>query len=94
VGAMTYLLWPASSAPFVEAPIYRWFVFGGAAMLVAGLILGLAVWLAVRSGATTEEREGFGRAIAMRTAGWMAVGVALWWIGLVVLDLHRGGFLG
>ncbi|MDO8963563.1 MAG: hypothetical protein Q7W30_03625 [Coriobacteriia bacterium] len=91
LGVMTYLLWPAFS---VDAPLYPVLVFGGAAMSAVGVILGIVVLVASRAGSTDDERAGLTRAVALRTAGWMAVGVVLWWVAMFVLDLHRTGILG
>jgi hypothetical protein len=94
VAAMVYLLWPASSGPFVTLPLYAAFVFGGAALVAIDLITALAVWLSARSAATDDEKVGLGRTLWMRAFAWTAGGVALWWIGIAVLELHRAGLLG
>ena len=94
VGYMTYLLWPASLEPFVASPDYANFVMGGVALLAGGFVLGLVVWIFARIGTTKLERAGLMRAVAFRTAGWMAAGVTMWWIALYALDLHRAGVIG
>ena len=92
-GAMTYLLWPVSAGLFTGSSRYAIFVLGGAGLTVIGLFVGLAAWLTGRSGASTEEKQGLTQAILLRTAGWMTVGVVLWWIALIALDLHRTGVI-
>ena len=94
VAAMVYLLWPASTGQFVTLPLYAAFVFGGAALVAIDLVTGLAVWLSARSGATDDEKVGLGRTLWMRALAWTAGGVALWWIGIALLELHRTGLLG
>ena len=93
-GVMTYLMWPLSEGPFVEAQFYSYFVLGSAALLALGPFLGLAVWLWGRTGATAVERGGLVLAVLLRVATWMTVGVAVMWICLYVLDLHRTGVIG
>jgi hypothetical protein len=94
VGFMAYLLWPISSEPFVNSPDYAALVFGAVALLAGGIVLGFFVWLFSRLGTTRSERVGLVRAVAFRTAGWMTAGVVIWWIALVLLDLHRSGVVG
>ena len=93
VGVMTYLIWPSTVTRFTDQPLYAYFVLGGAALAVIGLLVGLFAWFAGRSGASAAGRQGLTQAILLRTAGWMAVGVALWWIALMSLDLHRTGVI-
>lgn len=93
-GAMTYLLWPLSGTPFVDSIYYAYFVYGGAGMIAIGAVTGVVVLLAARTGSTPAERIGLGRSVGLRTAGWMAVGVVLWWACLYALDLHRAGVIG
>lgn len=93
-GVMTYFMWPLSADPFVGTQYYSYFVLGCAALLALGPFLGLGVWLWGRTGATNVERGGLVRAVSLRAATWMAVGVALMWICLYVLDLHRTGVIG
>jgi hypothetical protein len=93
IGAMTYLMWPLSATPFVDTQYYGYFVLGCAVLLALGPVLGLAAWLWGRSGATPEQRAGLVRAVSLRCATWMTVGVALMWICLYVLDLHRTGVI-
>ena len=93
LGVMTYLIWPASVTTFTDSPLYAYLVLGGAALTVVGLFVGLFTWLGGRSGRSAEERQGLTQAITLRSAGWMAVGVALWWIVLMCLDLHRTGVI-
>jgi len=94
VAALVYLLWPASAGEFVALPLYGVLVIGGASLVVIGLVTGLAVWLAARSRATDDEKAGLGRTLWARALGWTAGGVALWWVGILALDLHRAGVLG
>jgi hypothetical protein len=92
-GVMTYLLWPVSAGLFTGSSRYAIFVLGGAGLTVIGLFVGLAAWLTGRSGTSQEEKQGLTQAILLRTAGWMTVGVVLWWIALIALDLHRTGVI-
>jgi chemotaxis protein histidine kinase CheA len=92
-GVMTYLLWPVSAGLFTGSSRYAIFVLGGAGLTVIGVFVGLAAWLTGRSGTSQEEKQGLTQAILLRTAGWMTVGVALWWIALIALDLHRTGVI-
>jgi hypothetical protein len=93
-GAMGYLLWPAAAKPFVGSEIYAYSVLGGVALTLAGPLLGLVVWLLVRSGEGAEGNAGLVRAVFMRAALSTLAGDLLWWLGLVLLDLHRAGVLG
>ncbi len=88
---MAFLIWPSATTAFVGTVDYGIFVYGGAGLLVGGLVLGLVVWLTSRNASAGEP--GMVRAIALRTVGWMAVGVLLWWGGLILLDLHRLGVI-
>jgi hypothetical protein len=69
-------------------------VLGGAALAFIGLVTGLVVWLMARSRAGEDERGGLGLKIWTRALAWTAGGVALWWIGLLLLDLHHAGVIG
>lgn len=93
-GVMTYLLWPIAVRPFVGTRLYAYFVLGGGALTVAGPLLGLGVWLAVRARAGEGTGAGLARAAFMRAAVATLAGDLLWWLGLVLLDLHRAGVLG
>jgi hypothetical protein len=93
-GVMTYLLWPAATGPFTGTRLYAYFVLGGAALTLVGPLLGLGVWLAVRGRAGDGGDAGLARAAFMRAAAATIAGGLLWWIGLVLLDLHRAGTLG
>jgi hypothetical protein len=93
VGVMTYLLWPASVRTFTGSQFYAVFVLGGGALTVVGLFVGLLTWFFGRSGASKAQRQGLIQAIMMRSAGWMAIGVILWWVALIALDLNRTGVI-
>jgi hypothetical protein len=93
VGALTYLLWPVSTAAFVTHPLYRYLVYGGAGLVGLGFALGLIVWVVALIRAGRGARAGIARAVWTRALGWTAGGVALWWIGLTLLDLHRAGII-
>jgi hypothetical protein len=92
VGVLTYLMWPSTGA-LVTRPLYPYLVFGGAALVVVGLVTGLTIWLLARAHAGEYGPAGIARTVWMRALGWTACGVAVWWIGLVVLDLHRTGVI-
>ena len=92
-GALGYMLWPVSAGVFVTDPLYPYFVFGGATLVALGLVTGLIVWLVARAQAEGDERIGLGRILWMRALSWTAGGVALWWVALIALDLHRTGVI-
>lgn len=94
VGVLTYLMWPLSGKPFVDYAYYAYLVYGGVGMLGIGLVVAITVWAVARSGTSKTEREGLVRAVWLRAAGWMAVGVILWWAGMYALDMHRLGLIG
>ncbi len=91
---MTVLLWPMATDSFVGRPLYAVFVYGGAGMTLAAPILGLLVWAIVRAGVEPDLRQGLLRAALLRAATTAVFGVVVWWVALVVLDLHRAGLLG
>ena len=92
-GVMVYLLWPAANKPFVGLPYYAYMVIGGLALTVAGPIMALVTWLVARMGTTSSERIGLARAVWMRCMLATVFGVAVWWIALYALDLHRSGVI-
>ena len=92
--AATIALWRAPAATFADGIAYAILVVGGAALAFVGLVTGLVVWLVARSRADEDERVGLGLAIWTRALTWTAAGVAMWWIGLLVLDLHHAGVIG
>lgn len=94
IGVMTYLMWPVASDPFVEGRLYAYLVFGGLGLVLGGLVLLGALWLWLRSSSEGEERTGLARAMLVRWSTSTAFGVLCWWVGLLVLDLHRIGRLG
>jgi hypothetical protein len=91
VGALTYLLWSVATDVFVTNPLYTYLVFGGTALVAAGLVMGLTIWILVRSNTKKGERAGIGLRVWTRALTWTAIGVVLWWAGLILLDLHRTG---
>jgi hypothetical protein len=92
--AAVIALWRAPAATFADGIAYGVLVLGGAALAFIGLMTGLIVWLIARSRAGQDERVGLGLAIWTRALIWTAGGVALWWVGLLVLDLHHSGVIG
>lgn len=93
-GAMTYLLWPLSTAPFTGNVYYAILTFGGAGLTLAGPLLALAVWLLLRRSSEPVLREGLARAVFLRAAVATLTGNVVWWAALVALDLHRAGVIG
>jgi hypothetical protein len=93
-GVPVYLMWPGATGAVTAHPLYRLLVLGGAALVLIGLMTGCAIWLTARSRAADDEKVGLGRTLWMRTLTWTAGGVALWWIGLVILDLRHSGVFG
>jgi hypothetical protein len=91
-GVMTYVLWADATKPFADLPLYAGFIYGGVALTVAGLLVGVVVWLLLRR-AAPELRAGLVRAVLLRAAAATLAGNLVWWAGLVVLDLHRSGVL-
>jgi hypothetical protein len=91
---MTYLLWPTATKPFIEQPDYAYMVVGGLALAVAGPVVALLTWLFARMGTTASERIGLVRAVWMRCMLATVFGVAIWWLALYALDLHRKGVIG
>lgn len=88
VGVLTYLLWPRTVGGLQDAPLYGVLVFGGATLVVAGLVAGLLIWSRARAQAEYADRAIVSRAVLLRVLGWTAGGVALWVIAMVVLSLH------
>lgn len=93
-GVMTYLLWPVSGAVFVGHPLYAAFVWGGAALFVAGFVAAAVVLAVLRAKSEPGQRRGLARAVLVRVSVVTAIGVVAWWAGLLALDLHRLGRLG
>lgn len=93
-GVMTYLLWPLSDQAFVDSPLYAVLVFGGAALVILGFVVGLVVWLGARPVARAAGEGPLGLRLWARALGWTAGGVVLWWVALIALDLHRTGVIG
>lgn len=91
--AVTVILWRAPAATFADGLPYAILVLGGAALAFTGLVTGLVVWLVARRRAGEDERAGLGLALWTRALAWTAGGVALWWVGLLVLDLHHAGLI-
>lgn len=92
-GAMVYLLWPAATKPFVGLPYYAYMVIGGLALTVTGPIMALVTWLVTRMSTTASERLGLARAVWTRCMLATVFGVAVWWLALYALDLHRSGVI-
>lgn len=92
-GVMAYLLWPTATKSFIASQDYAYMVAGGLALTVAGPILALVTWLVTRMGTTASERIGLARAVWMRCMLATLFGVAVWWLALYALDLHRSGVI-
>lgn len=93
VGAIVALMWDGVSSSVAASPLYPFLVFGGAALVLLGFVTGLVVWLLARGRVREDERAGVARAIWLRAVAWTAGGVAIWWVGLIALDLHRAGVI-
>lgn len=89
VGVLTFLLWPDAPAGLQNAPLYEVLVFGGAAMVVGGLAVGLMVWSRARARVDVADRAIVSRVVMLRVLGWTASGVALWVVSMVVLSLRH-----
>jgi hypothetical protein len=94
VGTVSYLLWPLAAGQFTTSDLYPLLVFGGAGLVLIDLVTGLVIWLLARSRANDDEKAGLGRTLWMRCLAWTAGGVAIWWIGLILLDLRHIGLVG
>jgi hypothetical protein len=86
---MTIMLWSAPAIGFRSGLPYAFLILGGAAFAVIDLVTGLVIWRMARARATEDERRGLALTIWNRALLWIAGGVALWWIGLFLLDLHH-----
>lgn len=93
-GVTVYLLWSVGSGSFVGHPAYGLLVLVGVALLCLGPLVALGSWWYASAHSEPDERVGLVRAVLLRSAATMAGGVVLWWVALVVLDLHRTGLLG
>ena len=92
-GVMTYLLWPTATKSFVGQPDYAYMVVGGLALTVAGPVVALLTWAFARMGTSAPGRIGLVRAVWMRCMLATVFGVAVWWLALYALDLHRKGVI-
>jgi hypothetical protein len=86
---MTAMLWSVPAVGFRSGVPYMLLILGGAAFAVIDLVTGLIVWRMAQARATDDDRRGLALAIWNRALLWTAGGVALWWIGLFLLDLHH-----
>jgi uncharacterized membrane-anchored protein len=77
-----------AKAGLADNQLYGILVFGGAALVAGGLVVGLVVWFRARSQADHSDRGIVGRAVLLRALGWTAMGVALWVVSMIVLSLH------
>ena len=80
---------PASQVAFESQP-YSLFMYGGLIMAAVGPILVLAVWLATWLG-SSRHRAGLFSSAFFKGAMITAIGVAMWWGGLMVVDYLRLG---
>jgi hypothetical protein len=88
VGVLTYLLWPGAKAGLAGTQLYNILVFGGAALVVAGAVVGAVIWSRARSQADMADRKIVSRTMLLRALVWAAMGVALWVVSMIVLSLH------
>ncbi len=93
VGVLTFLLWPNAKAVLAAIPLYDALVFGGAALVAVSAVVGAVVWSRARSMAEMADRSVVGRVVLLRALGWIAAGVALWVVSMVVLSLHSQGVI-
>lgn len=82
---------PAGQAVF-ESPLYEAAVLGGVALTVVGPVLILATWIG-SWGKPGASKGGLFVSALIKGAIATAVGVALWWVALMVLDQLRLGRL-
>jgi hypothetical protein len=95
IAGMVYALLPDARAhDIINADLYVWFLFGGVALTALGPILGLVVWLAIRSKMEKKARAGLLTRCLIWSATWCFLGTAAWWAGLTALDLVAAGRLG
>jgi hypothetical protein len=92
--AMTALLWNASAGGVTTGIPYAVLVLGGGVLVVIDLVAGLVVSLMVRGRTAPGERAGLFLAVWYRALLWTAGGVLVWWIGLLLLDLHHVAGIG
>ncbi len=88
--AYRFLQLPADVALY-EQELYGYFMLGGLALTALGPLMIPFVWLLARHGHDKAQRGG----LFARTTFWAAlstlVGVALWWLTILVLDQVRLG---
>jgi hypothetical protein len=92
--SMTALLWNATPGGVTGGIPYAALVFGGGVFVLIDLVAGLVISQMVRSRTAPGERSGLALAIWNRALLWTAGGVLLWWIGLLLLDLHHVAGIG
>ena len=93
-GTLVYLMWPTAKGPVATTDLYKLLVLGGAMLVLIDLVTGIIVWLVARTRAEQDEKGAVARKLWARAVGWTALGVALWWVGLFILDMRHAGFFG
>lgn len=90
--AVTLLFSNPATSP-VESIYYGPLLLGGLALAVLGPLLALVVWLRVRARTPEHLRHGLFIISLVRGAAATFAGVALWVVGLIMLDALRLGWL-
>lgn len=91
--AAVTLLFSNPAASPVESAYYGPLLLGGLALATIGPLLALVVWLRVRARTPEHLRHGLFITALVRGAAATFAGVALWVVGLVMLDALRLGWL-
>jgi hypothetical protein len=93
VAMVLALAGPAQAGGLDTAPVYPAFVFGGLFLTVVGPVLSLIVWSLARRRAPEGERRGLFASALLRGSLATFAGVALWWVGIIVLNYLKTGRL-
>lgn len=87
-GATAYLLRGASpEQPARWIPAYELLVWAGVALVAAGPLLSLAVWMVARTRREPEQRRGLLTAAAVRGALTAFFGAVVWLVTLYIIEV-------